>query len=145
MIPVTYPNVEFKLKEEGTKKFIFDELRKVWLVITPEEWVRQHFIFYLLHVKKYPAALIAVEKRLKLGELTKRFDILIYNANHQPWMMVECKASSVALKPAVLEQVLRYNISIPVPYLVITNGYYCKAFQKIDGRLHELEDLPNFC
>lgn len=144
MISVNYPDHRFRLKEDKGKKYVFDELRKAWLLLTPEEWVRQHFVHYLIDVKKYPATLIAVEKRIRLYELNKRFDILVYDDNHHPWMMIECKSMSVPLSPAVLEQVLRYNISVPVPYLVITNGNNCCVFRKVEQQLEELDDLPQF-
>ena len=85
MLIINYPEPEFRLKKEGSKEFIFDILRKQWLQLTPEEWVRQNFIQYLVKEKKYPASLIAVEKEIQLGELKKRFDILVYNKDHQPW------------------------------------------------------------
>jgi hypothetical protein len=132
------------MKEEEGKEFIFDEFRRQWLRLTPEEWVRQNFLQYLLQVKKYPAPLTAVEKEIRLGELKKRFDILVYDAQHKPWLMVECKGMDVTLNQAVLEQVLRYNIALPVPYLVITNGTYCAAFIKNNGELEALTALPDF-
>src|SRR5258708_4981170 len=122
MIRIDYPSHPYRIKTEDGKELIFDELRRQWLRLTPEEWVRQNFLQYLQQVKKYPVALIAVEKEIKLGELKKRFDILVYNAQHQPWLMVECKAMEVSLDDTVLAQVLRYNIAIPVQYMVITNG-----------------------
>ncbi|HMF70919.1 MAG TPA: type I restriction enzyme HsdR N-terminal domain-containing protein, partial [Flavitalea sp.] len=81
---------------------------------------------------------------LFLGELTKRFDILVYDRNHLPWMMVECKSMGVQLDESVLLQILRYHIAIPVPYIVITNGSYCAAFQKVNGQLAELKELPGY-
>ncbi|MFC4232700.1 type I restriction enzyme HsdR N-terminal domain-containing protein [Parasediminibacterium paludis] len=122
MIKVDYPKFNFKIKTEAGKEIIFDEIRKQWVTLTPEEWVRQNTIQYLLQSLHYPASLIAVEKALKLGELKKRFDILVYNQQHQPWLMIECKAVDVALTESVLQQVLRYNMAIPVAYLFITNG-----------------------
>jgi hypothetical protein len=92
----------------------------------------------------YPATLIAVEKELQLGELKKRFDILVYDQDHSPWMMIECKAMNISLDENVLQQVLRYHISIPVPFLVITNGSYCMACGKKEGKLFELEIFPIF-
>ena len=87
---INYPEPAFRIKTGNGKDFIFDLLRKKWVVLTPEEWVRQNFIQYLLQVKNYSAALIAIEKEIKLGELKKRFDILVYDSKHQPWMMIEC-------------------------------------------------------
>ncbi len=142
MINISYPEPAFRIKKENGKEFIFDPLRKKWLVLTPEEWVRQNFLQYLLQVKKYPAALIAVEKEILLGELKKRFDILVYNKEYQPWMMVECKAMEIKLDEMVLEQVLRYNISVPVEFMVITNGKLAYVWQKKDDELILINELP---
>lgn len=142
MITVSYPPPDFKIKKEQGKELIFDPLRKKWVVLTPEEWVRQNFIAYLIRVKQYPAALVAVEKEMKLGELRKRFDILVYDPHHRPLLMVECKAMEVPLNEKVLEQLLRYNISIPVQYLVITNGSSCFAWKKTGSGAVALDALP---
>jgi hypothetical protein len=142
MIPVNYPAPEFKLKEEGGKQFVFDTIRKTWLVLTPEEWVRQNFINYLVREMLYPAAFIALEKTLLLNDLKKRFDILVYSRQHQPWMMVECKSPDVPLTDAVLQQLLRYHISIPVPLLVISNGTQTMGWKKENNRLQLLQALP---
>ena len=139
---IKYPDPGFKIKEEKGKEFIFDPLRKKWIVLTPEEWVRQNFVQYLLQVKNYPASLIAIEKEIKLGELKKRFDILVYDNNHQPWMMIECKAAAIKLDGKVLEQILRYNISVPVRYLVVTNGADCFGWIRLDGKLNLIPDIP---
>ena len=139
-----YPPYSYKIKEEEGKELIFDASRKTWIRLTPEEWVRQNFLQYLQQVMNYPGSLIAVEKELFLGELTKRFDILVYDRNHLPWMMVECKSMGVQLDESVLLQILRYHIAIPVPYIVITNGSYCAAFQKVNGQLAELKELPGY-
>lgn len=144
MIPITYPPPAFRIKKEDGKEFIFDQLRKKWLILTPEEWVRQNFVQYLLQEMKYPGTLIAVEKEISLGEVKKRFDILIYNKDHQPWMMIECKEMNVPLDESVLQQLLRYHISIPVTYLVITNGKECFAWGKADGKLISLATIPSF-
>jgi hypothetical protein len=139
-----YPPYSYKIKEEEGKELIFDASRKIWVRLTPEEWVRQNFLQYLLQVMQYPGSLIAIEKELLLGELTKRFDVLVYDRNHLPWMMIECKSMGVQLDENVLLQILRYHIAIPVPYIVITNGSYCAAFQKVNGQLAELKALPGY-
>jgi hypothetical protein len=144
MIRIEYPPHSFKIKDDGGHELIFDELRKSWLRLTPEEWVRQNFVQYLLRVKKYPGAYIAIEKEIQLGELRKRFDILIYDKNHSPWMMIECKEMNVDLSEKVFQQLLRYNIAVPVTYLVLTNGSYCVGYAKTAGKLHPLKDLPSF-
>jgi hypothetical protein len=143
MIKINYPKYQPKIKNENNKELIFDEVRKRWVILTPEEWVRQNFLQYLIHVKKYPAALIAVEKEIQLGELKKRFDIVVYDKASAPWMIIECKEMKVDLDKKVLDQILRYNITLQVPYLVITNGSHCMAFECVNNLLKELKELPD--
>jgi hypothetical protein len=143
MIKIEYPAPSFRTRKEGDKDFLFDPLRKKWLLLTPEEWVRQNFVQYLVQVMKYPATLIALEKEIMLGELKKRFDILVYNSSHQPWMMIECKEMNVKMDEPVLQQALRYNISIPVSYIVITNGNATYGWHR-DGELKDLDVLPTW-
>ena len=142
MISISFPEPSFRIREEGNTRFLFDTIRKKWMVITPEEWVRQNFIQYLVEVKNYPATLIALEKKIKLGELTKRFDILVYDGDHKPWMIVECKGPEIVLSETVLHQALRYNISVPVPYIVITNGHFTYAWKR-NKNLELISDLPD--
>ncbi|HZH66080.1 MAG TPA: type I restriction enzyme HsdR N-terminal domain-containing protein [Flavisolibacter sp.] len=142
MMQVQFPQPDFNIRTEGEKRYIFDAIRKAWLVLTPEEWVRQNFVAYLTKVLNYPAAFIALEKELLLNGLKKRFDVLVYDAVHEPWMMVECKAPGVKLSEAVLQQLLRYNIAVPVTYLVITNGEATAGWKKQDGVLKQLNELP---
>jgi hypothetical protein len=142
MLVINYPEPRFRIKKETDKDWLFDPIRKKWLLLTPEEWVRQNFVQYLIQVKHYPAALIALEKELDLGELKKRFDILVYDRNHQPWMMIECKEMNVKLDENVLQQVLRYSISIPVKFLVITNGSYALGWEKMNDQLTTISELP---
>ena len=144
MININYPEPGFRMKKEGSKEFIFDVLRKKWLLLTPEEWVRQNFVQYLINIKNYPATIIAIEKEIQLGELKKRFDVVIYDSNHQPWMMIECKAAEIKLDESVLQQILRYNISMPVPFIIITNGNLTYGWQKKDNDLHLIEELPDW-
>jgi len=144
MLVINYPEPAFRIKKENARDLLFDPLRKKWLRLTPEEWVRQNFVQYLIRVMSYPSSLIALEKEIWLGELKKRFDILIYNKVHQPWMIVECKGTDIKLSNDTLQQALRYNISVPVEYLVITNGHYSFAWRKSDGSLVELEELPEW-
>lgn len=145
MIKIYYPSYPFKIREpEKHKEEIWDELRKQWVRLTPEEWVRQNFIQYLLVVKNYPASYVAVERKLRLGELTKRFDLLIFNKAAQPWMLVECKAMEEKLDSRVLWQVLRYNMATPVRFIVITNGGECHAFVRTPTDFEELSALPGY-
>ena len=142
MIAVQFPKPDFKVKKEGEKRYIFDSIRKMWLLLTEEEWVRQNFVAYLIKELNYPSALIALEKEIWLNDLRKRFDILIYDKAHQPWMMVECKASTVMLSEDVLQQVLRYNVSVPVKYILITNGEKTMGWEKKDGILVMMNATP---
>jgi len=142
MIKVNYPEPVFRFKEENGKEMIFDFIRKQWLLLNEEEWVRQNFIQFLVQELKYPSELIAVEKEIQLGDLKKRFDILVYNRDHKPWMLVECKAGEIVLDEKVLLQVLRYNISMPANFLVITNGQFTYAWEKINGELKEIPQMP---
>ena len=144
MLSIQFPEPAFRRKKEKDKDFIFDPLRKKWLLLTPEEWVRQNFVQYLVQVKNYPADLIAQEKVLQLGELKKRFDILIYDKQHQPWMMIECKAPEVKLNEGVLQQLLRYHISIPVGFLIITNGETSYGWEKKGMNLQLLYQMPEW-
>ena len=144
MIKVEFPAPAFQIKSEEGKEFIFDSLRKQWVRLTPEEWVRQNLIQYMLQTKQYPAAFIGIEKEIALGELKKRFDLLVFDRNHQPWMMIECKAMDVELTEKVLEQIIRYNMSVPVSYLVISNGTYTYGWVKEKNRLISLTELPVF-
>jgi hypothetical protein len=145
MIKIYYPPFAFKIREEEAgKEFIFDELRKLWVRLTPEEWVRQNFIQYLLQVKKYPASYIAVERKISLGELTKRFDLLVFDRAAKPWLMVECKAMGRPLDKTVIWQALHYNIAVPVKYLVITNGEHCFGYVKGLIDFEETPILPSY-
>ena len=144
MIRIEYPQFPFRIKKQGASEFIFDELRRAWLRLTPEEWVRQNFVQYLVQVKKYPASLIAIEKEIRLGDLRKRFDILVYDQHHQPWMMIECKEMNVEISEQVLHQILRYNVAVPVRFLIITNGSYCLGYEKLGHSLQLIQTLPPF-
>ena len=144
MIIVRYPTPSFKMKQENEQHFVFDAIRKTWLLLTEEEWVRQNFLQYLVKELKYPSVLIAIEKELELNGLKKRFDILVYDEQHQPWMLIECKAPQVALNNAGLEQLLRYHMGIPVPFLIITNGETTYGWEKKNDELTLLKEMPEW-
>jgi len=144
MIKIEYPPYQPKIKKESDKEFIFDAVRKQWVALTPEEWVRQNFLEYLIQIKKYPASLIAIEKELFLGELKKRADIVVYDINTKPWLMVECKEMNMPLNEKTLQQVLRYHVSLPVMFLVITNGNHCFGFEKKNDDFIEITLLPDY-
>ena len=141
MIKINFPSQKPPIKTENGKEIIFCCIRKRWFIITPEEWVRQNFLLYLIHVLKYPASLIAVEKQLQFSEIKKRFDIVVYK-NALPFLIVECKEMNVPLSEATMLQVLNYNSKIQAPYMVVTNGSYCAGYMKEGGGFYEVDELP---
>jgi hypothetical protein len=143
MIKLIYPKDKPNIKTENEKEFIFCIIRKRWFIITPEEWVRQNFILYLIVNLQYPAALISVEKQLILSEVKKRFDIVVYK-DALPYMIVECKEMNVPLSESTISQVLNYNSAVQAPYIVVTNGSYCAGFLKTKNKFIEIEELPKF-
>ena len=143
MISINYPEYPFKIQKEAGKDQIFDPLRKSWVVLTPEEWVRQNFIQYLIQVKNYPSTLIAIEKTIQLGELKKRFDIIVYK-NDNPWLLIECKEANVPITVKTLEQILQYQQVVEADYLVMTNGHTTYGAKIETGKLHYLQSLPEY-
>ncbi len=144
MIKIQYPKDQVKTRQRGGVNEVFDIVRKKWLILTPEEWVRQNILQYLLVIKRYPASLIAVEKEINLGELKKRCDVVVYNRDLLPWMIIECKEMNVPLSHKVIEQILRYHITLSATYLIITNGSYTYGFQKKHNQFYEINLLPEF-
>lgn len=143
MINIQFPSHSLKIKNENGKEIIFDECRKQWVLLTPEEWVRQNFLQYLIQERSYPASLIAVEREIGLGDIKKRFDIVVFK-NAKPWMIVECKEMQVNLNEAVIKQILNYNITLQAEYLVITNGKSTFALHLQQGKFEWLQKLPDF-
>src|ERR1700755_3469778 len=141
MLQLKFPEYNFKIKDQNKKHIIFDEVRKLWLTLSPEEWVRQNFLQYLIQVKNYPASLISVEKIIKVGELKKRYDIVVYN-NDSPWMIVECKKDNAKINTAVIEQVIRYNLALFIKYFIVTNGNQNFAYEVSENLFRELNELP---
>lgn len=144
MIKIDYPKNQVRTRQQTGANEVFDIIRKKWLLLTPEEWVRQNMIQYLLIAKKYPASLISVEKEIKLGELKKRCDVVVYNRNSLPWMIIECKEMNVPLSQKTIEQILRYHITLAATYLIITNGSYTFGFQKTGNEFIEINEFPDF-
>ena len=140
------PDYPFKLTKKEEQLYIFDEIRRKHLVLTPEEWVRQHFIQYLILEKKFPKSLIQIEGGLTLNSLQKRTDLVIYNRLGERVMIVECKAPSVKVTQAVFDQAARYNSVHKVRWLVVTNGLF-HGYATIDhqeGKFAFVETLPEF-
>ena len=143
MIKIEFPKQQVSLRQRKGLSEVFDVVRKKWLQLTPEEWVRQNMIHFLFS-KEYPASLIAVEKEIKLGELSKRCDLVIYDRNTRPFMIIECKEMKVSLSEKALNQVLRYHITLPAKYLMITNGSYCFGFEKTGDQFIEINEFPGY-
>ncbi len=125
---------------------IFDAIRKKFVVLQPEEWVRQHCVQYLMEVKNYPKSLINVEKKLEINTLTKRYDIVIFNTDGSIHLIVECKAPKIKIDQSTFDQIARYNLELNASYLMVTNGinhYYCQMDFENERYLF-LEDLPEF-
>ena len=146
MQELNLPAYPIKIKEEGGKKLIFDFIRKKYLVLTPEEWVRQNFIQYLLQEKEYPASLIAIEKGLKLNELQKRADAVVYDNNGEAIVLIEFKAPKVKITEATFEQISRYNMVFKVPYLIVSNGlnHYCCKINFKENSFEFIKEIPQY-
>ncbi len=144
MEKLNLPVYSFKIKSEGERKFIFDGIRKKYVPLTPEEWVRQNFIKYLESEKNVPLSLVAVELPLKVHNVDKRCDIVVFGRMGTPLLIVECKAPSVNISQNVFEQIARYNISFRVSYLVVTNGlsHYCCLIEHGRGTYRFLRQIP---
>jgi len=140
------PTYSFKIKSELQRKLIFDSIRKKYIVLTPEEWVRQNFIRYLIEEKGYPASLIAVEKKVDVNLLPQRSDIVLYNGNANPVMIVECKSAKIKITQDVFNQVARYNMKLRVPFLVVSNGlrHFCCYMDYEKKSFRFLEDIPEY-
>jgi len=145
MIKMLYPEQKPKIKTEAGIEQIFCIIRKRWMVLTPEEWVRQNVLLSLIFISKYPASLISVEKKIKLLELSKRFDIVVFDRMGNPYMLIECKEMNVPLSEQTLEQALRYNLQIQAPVFILCNGRHCIGFRKTDrGEVETLHEIPSF-
>lgn len=136
----------FNTITEDNKTKVFDPIRKIFCALTPEEEVRQKMLYYLVEVKKYPAGLIAVEYSIKVNALPKRCDIVVFNKDAKPKMIVECKAESVAITQKVLDQAIRYYSGLNAEYLVLTNGktMFCYHIDVQNKKLETLGELPVF-
>lgn len=146
MKQLNLPTYPFKIRKKQSKYEIYDEFRKGYYVLTPEEWVRQHFLMHLHQDKKAPKSLIAVEKGLKVNQMNKRTDIVIYNKLGKACLIVECKAPEVKISQDTFEQIARYNMTLQVDYLVVTNGlnHYCCKMDYQKSSFNFLEDIPCF-
>ncbi len=146
MQTLNFPTYKFRIKSSKNKFAIFDIIRKKYVILTPEEWVRQHIIHYLIQEKNYPISLISVEKQLHVNKMTKRTDILVFNTDGLPQIIVECKAPTVKITQEAFDQIARYNLTLNANYLILTNGlkhFYCVMDTKKE-QYQFLEDIPNY-
>jgi hypothetical protein len=146
MIKLNLPTYHFRIREQDSKRQIFDSFRKKFVSLTPEEWVRQNFARYLVEEKLYPASLIAIEKGLNVAKRAKRTDIVIYDRMGNPLVIVECKATEIKIIPEVFEQIVRYNITLNAGYLIVTNGleHFCCKLSYADNSYSFLNEIPDY-
>ena len=143
---LNFPTYSFRLKNSENNTHIFDVIRKKFVVLQPEEWVRQHCVQYLIQEKKYPISLINVEKVVLINGLKKRYDIVIFNSDGSLALVVECKAPKVKITQAAFDQIARYNLALKAPYLMVTNGlnhYFCTMNHDLES-FEFLETIPNY-
>jgi hypothetical protein len=136
----------FRFKNSENKVAIFDEIRKKFIILTPEEWVRQHVVHYLLQDKKYPKSYINVEKIIKINNLNKRYDIVVYQPNGEVFLLIECKAPEITINQQTFDQIARYNLVLNAKYLMVSNGlnhYFCQMDFENQKYIF-LEELPEF-
>ena len=138
------PTYSLRLKKQAGKTFIFDEVRKKFLVLTPEEWVRQNFICFLIRERKFPSSLMVVEGGLRLNANQFRTDLLVYDRKGQPLLIAEFKAPEVKITQAAFDQIARYNSHFGVPYLIVSNGmtHFCCQMDLTSGNYQFLKAIP---
>lgn len=146
MQQLDFPNYNFRFKNSENKLAIFDEIRKKFIILTPEEWVRQHVIHFLILEKKYPKSLINVEKSLKINGLTKRYDVVVYKNDGSILILVECKSTSIKISQTVFDQIARYNLTLNAEYLMVSNGlnHYYSKMDFENERYDFLKELPDY-
>lgn len=143
---LNFPSYTFRFKNSENKVSIFDPIRKKFILLTPEEWVRQHTIEYLMKEKNYPLSYINVEKLIKINDRNKRYDIVIFKPNGAIFLLIECKAPEISISQATFDQIARYNLVLKAEYLMVTNGlnhYFCQMDFE-NERYNFLKELPDF-
>jgi hypothetical protein len=146
MEQLNFPTYSFRFKNSENKVSIFDSIRKKFILLTPEEWVRQHVVEFLLVEKKYPKSLINVEKIVKVNGMNKRYDAVVFNPDGSIFLLIECKAPEIKIDQKTFDQIARYNLSLNAQYLMVTNGlnhYFCKMDFE-NEKYTFLKELPEF-
>lgn len=146
MKSLNLPTYSFNIKLIEQRKYIFDFIRKKFVILTPEEWVRQNFLRFLVDEKKYPASLIAVEMEFKLNKLSKRSDAVVYNKQSKPFLILEFKAPEVKIDQKVFDQIARYNMKLNVDYLIVSNGleHFCCKIDFNSNTYVFLKEVPEY-
>jgi hypothetical protein len=144
MQKLNLPSFDYKIRNDDGKVWIFDGIRKKYLVLTPEEWVRQHFVNYLVTHLHYPRTLIRIEGGLKFNSLRKRSDIVVYDREGLPWMIVECKSPDVPVDASTVRQVSVYNATLKARFITVTNGlqHFCCSIQRDEKKFEMLTEIP---
>lgn len=146
MVELNFPRYDFKIKEEDEKKAIYDNCRKKFVPLTPEEWVRQNMVCFLIQEKHYPATLIANEIAVEINRMKKRCDTVVYDRNLRPFMIVEYKAPSVPITQKVFDQIATYNLKLNVPLLIVSNGleHYCCKIDYQQRKYFFYREIPDY-
>ena len=146
MQDLNFPKFEYRLKSTENKVSIFDVIRKKFIILQPEEWVRQHCVHFLINDRNFPKSLINVEKELTLNGLKKRYDIVVFNPDGSIHLVVECKSYNINIDQSTFDQIARYNLQLDATYLMVTNGinhYYCEMDMQ-EERYIFLKALPKY-
>ncbi len=146
MVRLNLPIQQLKLKEDDNILKIYDSLRLKYLVLTPEEWVRQNFVSYLISEKHFPASLMANEVALKLNKMTRRCDTIVFNGKGEPFVIIEYKAPNIKIDQQVFDQIVRYNMVLKAEYLIVSNGlqHYCCKINYTDKSYYFIKEIPNY-
>jgi hypothetical protein len=146
MQKLSFPSYCFRFKNSENKAAIFDEIRKKFIILTPEEWVRQHVVQYLLQDKGYPKSYINVEKLIKINDMNKRYDVVVYQPDGSIFLLIECKAPEVTISQQTFDQIARYNLTLKAEFLMVSNGvnhYFCQMDFENEKYVF-LKELPDF-
>lgn len=146
MLPLNLPSYSFSIRQVENKTKIFDTVRKRYVVLTPEEWVRQNFIRFLIEDRQIPEGLIGIEKTIFLNRIAKRYDIVVFNREKEPQLVVECKRPSVKIDQKAFEQAIRYNLVLNIRYVILTNGlqHFCFLLDYHAQTASPLQSIPGF-
>ncbi len=146
MLELNFPKYEFRIKKEGEKNVIFDRCRRKFVALTPEEWVRQNMVEFLVNEKHYPASLMANEIAVEINQMKKRCDTVIYDNDRQPMVILEYKAPDVAITQKVFDQIATYNLKLNVPILIVSNGinHYCCRIDYENHRYIFFKEIPDY-